>query len=343
MNAQSRLDKTGAGYKEVRVESRVRSWRVFLQTSALFPEKESFENPVLSRAVPTKTHTHTHTHTHIRMRTHCSPLAPDVNASIERATGLLPTWSLHCRTDNGRHILTASLLPIFPSHTPYATHTHTHAHMQLNSTQSCRQRTARISHMYRQACFYSHDVFFLYIYIHSTVVFESDRCETMSCYPQHVCVFMRPFRVMCSTLLVSTSRRRQSRTNDYFHDIFIDPSVFWSKNKEKTKFRGVEDDVFKCFVLSDALPHTQRCSIWSYKTKKSCKFLHLRSRVMFHISLFSLFSVFCFSHQKRCWFIILRMRTCDVDSDTIGPALHHSRCIVTAPDVSCLLCVFVCV
>ena len=87
MNAQSRLDKTGAGHKEMSVENQVRSWRLFLQTSALFPEKESFENPVLSRALPTKTHTHTHT----RMHTHCSPLAPDVNASIERATGLLPT------------------------------------------------------------------------------------------------------------------------------------------------------------------------------------------------------------------------------------------------------------
>ena len=64
MNAQSRLDETGAGHKEMSVENQVRSWRLFLQTSALFPEKESFENPVLSRALPTKTHTHTHVCTH---------------------------------------------------------------------------------------------------------------------------------------------------------------------------------------------------------------------------------------------------------------------------------------
>lgn len=50
--------------------------------------------------------------------THISLLAPDVNASIERTAGLLLNWSLHCRSDNGLHILAAGLLPIFPSHKP---------------------------------------------------------------------------------------------------------------------------------------------------------------------------------------------------------------------------------
>lgn len=180
------------------------------------PERKSLENTVLFRAVATKTHTHTH----------CSPLAPDVNASIERATGLLPTRSLHCRTDNRLHILTAILLHIFP-HTLLMLLTHTHA--QFNSTHLCRQRTTCIIHICNQHAF--------------TVV---------SCV--HMCVYLcGPLRVVCCTcvpaavhltmeLPVTSARYFLHQSIDYFVN-----KVAVNKAGCPSKFPRAQGDVFRCF------------------------------------------------------------------------------------------------
>lgn len=97
-----------------------------LKTCKLKPPDICFEDPVVCRTTKARTHTR------------CSPLAPDVNASIEGATGLLPARSLHCRMGQWTPHPDRRPPTRLPSRTPQAPHAPT----QPNCTQACRQRTA---------------------------------------------------------------------------------------------------------------------------------------------------------------------------------------------------------